>query len=147
MTLLWISQDVSIADACLVQPVLVIVHDKLVANLHPTIPLLIREAKCLAKMQIDLPIVATTLLCKQNHFDTIQDSMNVSVGFYLCVHTIASPISIAGFDKVILSRDKIGYSRGSPAISSPARSIDDNAEARIKANKCEFLKMPGRVFF
>lgn len=78
MTLLWISQDVSIADACLIQPVLIVQSDKLVVNLHPTIPLLIREAKCLAKMQIELPIVATTLLCKQNHFDTIQDSMNVS---------------------------------------------------------------------
>lgn len=80
MTQLWISQDVSVADACLVQPVLIVQNEKLVVNLHPTVPLLIREAKCLAKMQIEMPIVATTLLCKQHHFDTIQDSMNVSSG-------------------------------------------------------------------
>lgn len=77
MTQLWISQDVSIADACLVQPILTLQNDRLMSNLHPTIPLLIREAKCLAKMSIELPIVATTLLCKQHHFDTIQDSLNV----------------------------------------------------------------------
>lgn len=78
MTQLWLSQDVSVADACLIQPVLAILNDKLIVNLHPTIPLLIREAKCLSKMSIELPIVATTLLCKQHHFDTISDSMNVS---------------------------------------------------------------------
>lgn len=78
MTQLWLSQDVSVADACLIQPVLAIQNDKLIVNLHPTIPLLIREAKCLSKMSIELPIVATTLLCKQHHFDTICDSMNVS---------------------------------------------------------------------
>lgn len=82
MTQLWLSQDVSVADACLIQPVLAIQNDKLIVNLHPTIPLLIREAKCLAKMGIDLPIVATTLLCKQHHFDTICDSMNVRRNFY-----------------------------------------------------------------
>lgn len=80
MVQLWISQDVSVADACLVQPVLTVQNERLVVNLHPTINLLIREAKCMAKMRIELPIVATTLLCKQNHFDTIQDSMNVSGG-------------------------------------------------------------------
>jgi dynein heavy chain len=82
MTQLWASQDVSVADACLIQPVLAIQNDKLIVNLHPTIPLLIREAKCLAKMGIDLPIVATTLLCKQHHFDTICDSMNVRKKYF-----------------------------------------------------------------
>lgn len=80
MTQIWLSQDVSVADACLVQPILALQGDRLVVNLHPTIPLLIRESKCMAKMKIDLPIVAATLLCKQNHFNTIQDSLNVSHG-------------------------------------------------------------------
>lgn len=49
----------------------------MVVNLHPTIPLLIRESKCMAKMGIEIPIVAKTLLFKQSHFDTISDSLNV----------------------------------------------------------------------
>lgn len=69
----------AVADACLVQPILVLQNDKLVVNLHTTIPLLIREAKSLAKLDIELPIVAATLMVKQNHFHTIQDSLNVSI--------------------------------------------------------------------
>lgn len=65
------------ADACLIQPVLALQADRLFVNLHPTIPLLIREAQCLAKLDIELPIVAATLLCKQSHFHAIQDSLNV----------------------------------------------------------------------
>lgn len=38
---------------------------------------MIREAQCLAKLDIELPIVAATLLCKQSHFHAIQDSLNV----------------------------------------------------------------------
>lgn len=79
MTTLWLSQDVAVADPCLLQPVLALQGDKLIVNLHPTITLLIREAKCMAKMGIEIPIVAATLLCKQNHFYVIQDSLNVSV--------------------------------------------------------------------
>uniref|UniRef100_A0A182YK77 AAA+ ATPase domain-containing protein n=1 Tax=Anopheles stephensi TaxID=30069 RepID=A0A182YK77_ANOST len=83
MTQIWLSQDVAVADACLVQPILALQNDRLVANLHPTIPLLIRESKCLAKMNIELPIVAATLLCKQNHFHTIQDSLNSLIKMFL----------------------------------------------------------------
>uniref|UniRef100_A0A8W7PQG3 Dynein, axonemal, heavy chain 5 n=1 Tax=Anopheles coluzzii TaxID=1518534 RepID=A0A8W7PQG3_ANOCL len=84
MTQIWLSQDVAVADACLVQPILALQNDRLVANLHPTIPLLIRESKCLAKLNIELPVVAATLLCKQNHFHTIQDSLNSLIKMFLC---------------------------------------------------------------
>lgn len=74
---IWLDQDVAVADVALLQPVLALQHDRLYVNLHPTIPLLIREATCLAKMDIELPIVAATLFTKQQHFYTIQDSLNV----------------------------------------------------------------------
>uniref|UniRef100_A0A1B0GJY1 Putative dyneins heavy chain n=1 Tax=Lutzomyia longipalpis TaxID=7200 RepID=A0A1B0GJY1_LUTLO len=80
---IWLNQDVTVADACLVQPILALQHDRLFVNLHSTIPLLIREAKCLAKMNIELPIVAATLLAKQNHFSTIQDSLNSLIKMFL----------------------------------------------------------------
>lgn len=75
---IWLDQDVSVADACLLQPLLSLQGDKLLVNLHPTIPLLIREAKMLAKLDIELPIVAATLMSRQQYFITIQDSLNVS---------------------------------------------------------------------
>lgn len=70
------------------QPILVLQNDKLVVNLHQTIPLLIREAKSLAKLDIELPIVAATLMVKQSHFHTIQDSLNVSIPFHWLVYMI-----------------------------------------------------------
>lgn len=70
--------QISVADPCLLQPILALERDRLVVNLHPTIPLLIRESKCMAKMDIEIPIVALTLLFRQDYFDTISDSLNVS---------------------------------------------------------------------
>ena len=73
----------AVADACLVQPILALQNDRLFVNLHSTIPLLIREAKCLAKMNIQLPIVAATLLSKQNYFNIILDSLNVCLFYFI----------------------------------------------------------------
>lgn len=69
------------ADACLRLPILGLQGDRLFVNLHPTIPLLIREAKCLTGLDVSVPIVAATLMGKQAHFDMIKDSMNVSWGY------------------------------------------------------------------
>lgn len=74
---IWLDQDVAVADVALLQPVLAIQGDRLFVNLHPTIPLLIREATCLAKLDVEIPIVAATLFSRQQHFHTIQDSLNV----------------------------------------------------------------------
>lgn len=76
---IWLDQDVAVADVALLQPVLAIHGDRLLVNLHPTIPLLIREATCLAKLNVEIPIVAATLFVRQQHFYTIQDSLNVNV--------------------------------------------------------------------
>lgn len=75
---LWCDQEVNVADASLLQPLLSIHGTRISVNLHITIPLLIREAFTLAKMDISSPIVAHTLLAKQNHFHQIQDSLNVN---------------------------------------------------------------------
>ncbi|XP_055923365.1 dynein axonemal heavy chain 5 isoform X2 [Eupeodes corollae] len=80
---IWLDQDVSVADACLIQPVLCLQGERLFVNLHPTIPLLIREAKALAKLDVELPIVAATLMCRQNYFTTIQDSLNSLIKMFL----------------------------------------------------------------
>lgn len=74
---LWLDQDVSIADSCLLQPLLCLQNGRLFVNLDPLIPLLIRECKLLVKIKIKLPIVAATLMSRESHFLKIQDSMNV----------------------------------------------------------------------
>lgn len=58
-------------------PILALQGDRLYVNLHPTIPLLIREARCLIGLEVQVPIVAATLLAKKAHFDVIKDSLNV----------------------------------------------------------------------
>ncbi|KAI8118220.1 axonemal, Dynein heavy chain 5 [Lucilia cuprina] len=80
---IWLDQDVSVADACLLQPLLSLQGDRIFVNLHPTIPLLIREAKLLAKLNIELPIVAATLMSRQDYFITIQDSLNHLIKMFL----------------------------------------------------------------
>nr|XP_036233287.1 dynein heavy chain 5, axonemal isoform X1 [Bactrocera oleae] len=80
---IWLDQDVSVADACLLQPLLALQGDRLFVNLHPTIPLLIREAKMLAKLNVELPIVAATLMSRQKYFTSIQDSLNCLIKMFL----------------------------------------------------------------
>lgn len=74
---IWLDQDVTVADVALTQPVLALQNGRLFVNLHPTIPLLIREVNCLAKLDIEIPIVAAILFSKEEHFHRIQDSLNV----------------------------------------------------------------------
>lgn len=97
MVNIWLDQDVAVADASLIQPVLALQNGRLFVNLHPTIPLLIREAKCLAKMDVELPIVAATLFTRQQHFHSIQDSLNVIkfVFFHSSLPLNISPLGLS----------------------------------------------------
>lgn len=73
--------QVSVADIALSQPILALQNDRLFVNLHITIPLLIRECKCMAMMDIELPVVAATLLSRQARFDMMKDALNVYIWF------------------------------------------------------------------
>lgn len=74
-------------DKCLKKTLLIICKEKgcLKVNLQHIIPLLIREADCLAKLQLPLPMVALTLLSKRDHFTVLNDSLQVS---YECLSSI-----------------------------------------------------------
>lgn len=71
--------QVSEVDGCLKRNILIICPDqqKLTVNLHPTVPLLIRETDLLIKMDLPVPMVALTLYVKQDHFTQIRDSLQV----------------------------------------------------------------------
>jgi dynein heavy chain len=72
--------QVRVVDDCLNKTLLVITEDsgKLRVNLDPRIVLLIREADCLTKMDVPVPVVTHTLLCKKNYFTTVNDSLQVT---------------------------------------------------------------------
>lgn len=57
-------------------------QQKLKVNLHPAIPLLIRESDFMIKMELPVPMVALTLYAKQEHFNLVQDSLQVSQILY-----------------------------------------------------------------
>lgn len=48
---------------------------KIKVNLEERISLLIREADCLAKLNLQIPIVALTILAKKNYFTLITNSL------------------------------------------------------------------------
>lgn len=62
---------------------------RLKVNIHSTIPLLIREADLMAKMDLPLPMIALTLYAKRDHFSLVRDSLQVIItniySFYLTV--------------------------------------------------------------
>lgn len=48
---------------------------KIKVNLEERVSLLIREADCLAKLNLQIPIVALTILAKKNYFTLITNSL------------------------------------------------------------------------
>ncbi|GJQ67798.1 hypothetical protein Trydic_g16579 [Trypoxylus dichotomus] len=77
MVAIWMKQHVWEIDDCLKRHLLIICAEqqKLTVNLHPTIPLLIREADLMIKMDLPVPMVALTLYVKQDHFTLVKDSL------------------------------------------------------------------------
>lgn len=48
-------------------------------NLENRVVLLFREADCLAKINLEIPIVALTILAKKDHFTLINDSLQLLI--------------------------------------------------------------------
>lgn len=74
-------------DRCLKRSLikLCIEQQRLKVNLHPTIPLLIRESDLMAKMNLPIPMVALTLFSKQDHFNLVQDTLQFLLKDFLNV--------------------------------------------------------------
>lgn len=72
-------------DRCLKRPLLAVCPEqqRIKVNIHNTIPLLIREADLMAKMDLPIPIVALTLYSKQEHFTLVKDSLQFLVNDFL----------------------------------------------------------------
>ncbi|KAG8237937.1 hypothetical protein J437_LFUL017487 [Ladona fulva] len=85
ITNIWMNHNVWVVDDCLSQNILCLCPDtgRLKVNLDQRIRLLIREAGCLAKMSIPIPIVTLTLLSKQDYFTTVNDSMQLLLNQFL----------------------------------------------------------------
>ncbi|XP_046389607.1 dynein axonemal heavy chain 5 [Ischnura elegans] len=85
VTTIWMNHNVWVVDECLSKKILCLCPDtgRLKVNLDQRIRLLIREAGCLAKMSISIPIVTLTLLSKQDYFTTVNDSMQLLLNQFL----------------------------------------------------------------
>lgn len=53
--------------------------NKVKVNLEGRIVLLLREADCLAKLKLEVPIVALTILVKKDHFTLVNDSLQLVI--------------------------------------------------------------------
>ena len=52
---------------------------KIKVNLESKISLLLREADCLAKLNLDIPIVAKTILAKKDHFTIVSHTLQLVI--------------------------------------------------------------------
>lgn len=52
---------------------------KIKVNLEGRVILLLREADCLAKLNLDIPIIALAILTKKDHFTLITDSLHLMI--------------------------------------------------------------------
>lgn len=144
---IWLDQDISVADACLLQPLLCLQGDRLFVNLHPTIPLLIREAKMLARLKIELPIVAATLMSRHEYFLNIQDSLNVSREtlehlLHLSSKTIFYFAFAVSYQNVFVHCESC-QAGGASLVPAAAGASDGHAKAGTAQHQC---KLPAFLF-
>ncbi|RZC39074.1 dynein heavy chain 5, axonemal [Asbolus verrucosus] len=87
MVAIWMNQHICDVDNCLKRNLLAVCPEqqRLKVNLHPTIPLLIREADLMIKMDLPIPMVALTLYSKQEHFGLIKDHLQFLIEDLLTV--------------------------------------------------------------
>lgn len=52
---------------------------KIKVNLEGRVTLLLREADCLAKLNLEIPIVALTILAKKDYFTLVTDSLQLMI--------------------------------------------------------------------
>lgn len=74
-------------DNCLKRSLIAMCQEqqRLKVNLHPTIPLLIRESDLMAKMDLPIPMVALTIFAKQEHFNLVQGTLQFLLKDFLTV--------------------------------------------------------------
>ncbi|KZC10625.1 Dynein heavy chain 5, axonemal [Dufourea novaeangliae] len=77
----WTHQNCWVIEDSLKRSLLVVDEetDKIKVNLDGRVALLLREADCLAKLNLEIPIVALTLLAKKSHFTLITDSLQLMI--------------------------------------------------------------------
>ncbi|XP_017781875.1 PREDICTED: dynein heavy chain 5, axonemal [Nicrophorus vespilloides] len=103
----WMNQHVSDVDRCLKRNLLTICPDqnKLMVNLHQTIPLLIRESDLMLKMDLPVPIIAHTLFSKQDYFNLLKDSLQFLINNFIkivkSVKLEIRPLFLPHLDKLV----------------------------------------------
>lgn len=105
----------------------------------------------MAKMSIEIPIVAATLLFRQDYFDTISDSLNVRhtryrgvlllgrlvVGGFPCRWSPVVHSFVSAFNKNVSGGREAGQIGSKAALSPPIGALDVNVAAWTLQNKCK----------
>ncbi|KAG5322537.1 DYH5 protein, partial [Pseudoatta argentina] len=78
---IWTHQNSWVIEDCLKRSLLVVDEKsaKVKVNLENRVVLLFREADCLAKMNLEIPIVALTILAKKDYFTLVTDSLQLII--------------------------------------------------------------------
>ncbi|KAG5316099.1 DYH5 protein, partial [Acromyrmex insinuator] len=78
---IWTHQNSWVIEDCLKRPLLIVDKKsaKVKVNLENRVVLLFREADCLAKMNLEIPIVALTILAKKDYFTLVTDSLQLII--------------------------------------------------------------------
>ncbi|KAK0178414.1 hypothetical protein PV328_002364 [Microctonus aethiopoides] len=81
ITEVWTHQNSWIIESCLKAPLLTVDREtnKIKVNLESRVSLLLREADCLLKLKLDIPIVALTILVKRDYFILVHDSLQLLI--------------------------------------------------------------------
>ncbi|XP_033349446.1 dynein heavy chain 5, axonemal isoform X1 [Bombus vosnesenskii] len=77
----WTHQNSWVIEDCLKRPLLAVDEKtgKIKVNLEGRVTLLLREADCLAKLNLEIPIVALTILAKKDYFTLVTDSLQLMI--------------------------------------------------------------------
>ncbi|EZA60758.1 Dynein heavy chain 5, axonemal [Ooceraea biroi] len=83
---IWTHQNSWVIEDCLKRPLLVVDEKsaKVKVNLENRVVLLLREADCLAKINLEIPIVALTILAKRDYFTLVTDSLQLMIEEFVC---------------------------------------------------------------
>lgn len=78
ITQVWSHQNLWVIENCLQRALLKIDDEgNIKANLESRILLILREADCLAKLRLEMPVVATAMLSRKDQFFVIKDSLQL----------------------------------------------------------------------
>lgn len=124
-------------------------QQRLRVNLHPSIPLLIRETDLMIKMDLPIPMICLTLYSKQDHFNSIKDHLKFLIeDLLIVVGTVKLEVRPLFVPHLIKLTDIIAAGLNELTwVSSNWKEFVDRANDAIKKFKVLVVIYPLIIFF